>query len=66
MQRRFDAGSVTLYDLKQVQAETENTRNHLEIAWNNYLQTSNALRRLLALRDEIVFVPEIDVSMRAD
>ena len=65
VRRRFDAGSVTLYDLKQVETDIENARDRQEIAWNGYVQASNALRRLLALREEVVFVPDVEEALAA-
>ena len=48
-----------------METDIENARDRQEIAWNGYVQTSNALRRLLAWREEIVFVPEVEEALAA-
>jgi outer membrane protein TolC len=57
VQRLFDLRRATQYDLDQVQADVANTSNLEEIAWNDYLATSNALLELIDRDLEEVLVP---------
>lgn len=57
VERSFDAGQVTQYDLRQAQAQLENFRDQEEIAWNAYVKASNAIIELLNLSRDQYIIP---------
>jgi outer membrane protein TolC len=57
VQRLFDLRRATAYDLDQAQADVANISNRVEISWNDYLSTSNALLELIDRDLQEVLVP---------
>ena len=56
-QRLFEARTITTYDKAQTEANLENIKNQEQIAWNNFVASSNSLVALLNYEPGTVILP---------
>jgi outer membrane protein TolC len=56
-QRLFEARTITTYDKAQTEANLENIKNQEQIAWNNFIASSNSLVELLNYEPGTIILP---------